>query len=307
MSASPRQQTIDDLSRKLRQWERSTLPVRQPDDVLSTGLAPLDDLLPERGVPPGTLIEWLSTAEGSGAETLAMVVAGHTMGEKGVCIVIDRGGSFYPPAATPWIEDLQRMLVVHPNSDRDALWALEQSLRCSGVAVVVCRVEKLSQEAWRRLQLAGETGGGLGLLLRSAQQRAQPSWAGVRLLVEPLPTEPGGRGSRRAEGRDKETRRQGDKEQDKSAITKFSLSPDSLVPLSEPNSKSAFASCEEFLSVSGVGIKESSPGRRIRIELIHCRGRTQGGSVELEIDDETGDVHLAPSLAPAARRLRASS
>jgi hypothetical protein len=126
------------------------------------------------------------------------------------------------------------------------------------VAVVVCRLEKLSQQAWRRLQLAGETGGGIGLLLRSVEQRSQPSWAGMRLLVEPLPV--GGRGSCRAETRDE-----------------------------------------------GTGIKEWSPGRRMRIELIHCRGRTQEGSVELEIDDETGDVHLAPAVAPAAHRLRASS
>jgi protein ImuA len=207
----------------------------------------------DEGGPPGTIIEFLSTATGSGSETLAMVVAGHVMGAGGVCIVIDRQGSFYPPAATLWIKDLARMLVVRPQSDRDAVWALEQSLRCSGVAVVVCRLEKLSQQAWRRLQLAGETGGGIGLLLRSAQQRGQLSWAGVRLLVEPLP--PGG----------------SDRE------------------------------------VSVVGEQEWSPGRRMRIELIHCRGRTQEESVELEIDDETGDVHLAPAVAPAAHRLRASS
>lgn len=253
MSTPLRQQMIDDLSRKLRRWERFGVKRGRSERIVSTGIPPLDALLPEGGVPPGTIIECLSAATGSGSETLAMIVAGHVMGEQGVCVVIDRSGSFYPPAATLWVQELGRMLVVHPQSDRDAVWALEQSLRCSGVAVVVCRLEKLSQQAWRRLQLAGETGGGIGLVLRSAEQREGPSWAGVRLLVKPLPVG----------GIDRE--------------------------------------------VSVVGEQEWSPGRRMRIELIHCRGRTQEGSVELEIDDETGDVHLAPAVAPAAHRLRALS
>ncbi len=253
MSAPLHQQTIDGLSRKLRQLERSRQKVHSSGGLVSTGISALDAMLPDQGLQSGTLVEWLSAVTGGGAETLAMSIAGHVMGEQGTCIVIDRSGSFYPPAATLWVKDLERMLVVHPQNDRDALWALEQTLRCSGVAVVVCRLEKISQQAWRRLQLASETGGGVGLLLRSTEQRGRPSWAGIRLLVEPLPVITAGKAELSA------------------------------------------------------AVEESFPGRRLRVELIHCRGRTPGGSVELEIDDETGDVHLAPSLASAANLFRATS
>lgn len=40
--------------------------------------------------------------------------------------------------------------------------------------------------------------------------------------------------------------------------------------------------------------------RRLLVELLHCRGRIEGGQVELEINDETGDVRLASRVAPAA-------
>jgi len=52
----------------------------------------------------------------------------------------------------------------------------------------VADVQRLSWLEARRLQLAAEQGGGLGLLIRPEAVRHQPSWADVRLLVEPLPT-----------------------------------------------------------------------------------------------------------------------
>ena len=45
---------------------------------------------------------------------------------------------------------------------------------------------KLDGRTFRRLQLAAEQGGGLGLLIRPATVRGEPSWADVRLLIEPL-------------------------------------------------------------------------------------------------------------------------
>ncbi len=76
--------------------------------------------------------------------------------------------------------------------------ALDQALRCPAVAAVVAWPEsldgKLDGRTFRRLQLAAEQGGGLGLLIRPESVRSQPSWADVRLLVEPLPsTAPYGR------------------------------------------------------------------------------------------------------------------
>ena len=41
----------------------------------------------------------------------------------------------------------------------------------------------------------------------------------------------------------------------------------------------------------------SEPGRRIRVELLTCRGTFAGGSVELEVNDATGDVCLVSALA----------
>ena len=83
--------------------------------------------------------------------------------------------------------DLNKTVFIRPEQPLDALWSLEQALRTRGIGAVVCDVEKLSSQACRRLQLAAETGGGLGILLRPALARRQPSFAEYRFLVQPLP------------------------------------------------------------------------------------------------------------------------
>ena len=191
---------IQQLTRQLRRYERTLQPTADENRVLSTGIAALDALLPDGGISRGTLMEWLSEKAGGGAGTLAFTVAAQLMGTEGACVVIDPAATFYPPAIGRLANDLQRMIVVHPANGSDALWALEQSLRCRGVVAVVCRLghafeRQLHNHAYRRLQLAAETGGAVGLLLRPARYRVHPTWADVRLLVEPLPSENSSTGS----------------------------------------------------------------------------------------------------------------
>ena len=40
-------------------------------------------------------------------------------------------------------------------------------------------------------------------------------------------------------------------------------------------------------------------GRRVRIEVLYCKGGRSEGVVEVDIHEETGDVHLAAPLVPA--------
>jgi len=90
---------------------------------------------------------------------------------------------FYPPGAAALGIDLRRVLVIRTDQQGEQLWVLDQCLRCSAVAAVWAHVERLSQRDFRRLQLASEEGGGLGLLIRPSLVRRQPSWSDVQLLV----------------------------------------------------------------------------------------------------------------------------
>jgi protein ImuA len=178
---------LRELNRQLRRLEQPQ--TADQGEVLSSGIPAVDRLLPDRGLRRGMLLEWLSAESAGGAGTLAWMTAAAVQRQttEGACIAIDPLRTWYPPALVRLGIDLDRLLVVQPARERDTLWALEQSLRCRGVSAVMARLERVRSEEFRRLQLAAETGGAVGFLLRPAGERAQPSWADVRLLVEPLP------------------------------------------------------------------------------------------------------------------------
>lgn len=150
--------------------------------------ADLDGVWPEGGLRQGSLVEWLGETEGCGWGTFAFAAACRATAEGGALAVIDREGTFFPPAAAALGIDLTEIVVVRPASDREALWAFDQALRCPAVSVVWGRVETLPGRSYRRLQLSAEEGGTIGFLLRSTRTLSQPSWCDFAVGVRALPT-----------------------------------------------------------------------------------------------------------------------
>src|SRR5262245_6414981 len=176
---------IDDLRDRIRGIE-AYRPHAGHRDTISTEFPALNRLLPGGGLPRGTLVEWMGDADGSGAITLALAVTGHLLRGEGTLVVIDEGGDFYPVGAAQLAIPLDRTAVVRPDSAKSALWAWEQSLRCPGVAVTFGKIDPRNDRALRRLQMAAETGGGLGFLVPPPGSPGTP-WAATRIKVEPVP------------------------------------------------------------------------------------------------------------------------
>jgi len=229
MNRASRSDTLRELKERLIQMALS----RRKAGIFSTGIAALDWLLPRKGLAGGTLMEWLHEDAGAGAGTLALIVAGQVLQQGGAFVVMDGKREFYPPAAASLGIPLEHTVVIQPENTRDPVWALEQALRSSAVAVALGWFGRLDSCIFRRLQLAAEAGGGLGFLLRPLACQREPSWADARLLVKPLPQSG---------------------------------------PL-------------------------QSFGRRLHVEMLHCRGGFGGEVVELELSDEAGHVRVASQLA----------
>ena len=172
---------VADLRQRLARLERSSRPA--DERPVSTGAPPLDRLLPGGGLHRGSLVEYLSPGAGSGTGTLALAAAREAANDGRALVVVDRSRTFYPPAAAAWGIDLARTLVVQPANDASELWALDQALRCPGIGAVYTTCGALDVRDFRRLQLAAESGGTLGVLVRPACFRGQPSWADVQWQV----------------------------------------------------------------------------------------------------------------------------
>jgi len=173
---------VGQLKDQIEQLHLAGRPAGRPP--ISSGLPALDRLLPGGGFSPSSLVEWIAAAPGSGAGILAMHTARQACKDGRVLVIVDREGSFYPPAAIALGLDPRQLILVRPENESDTHWAIDQALRCCQVAAVWSSIERLSARTFRRWQLAAEAGGGLGLLIRPSRACREPSWADVRLLVQ---------------------------------------------------------------------------------------------------------------------------
>jgi hypothetical protein len=153
----------------------------------STGRSALDARLPGGGWPAASLVEVLLGTTGLGEVQLflpALVQSQHTIdGDVPWLVWIAPPHEPYAPALAQQGVELRRLLVVRPASATEALWAAEQALS-SGVCAAVLLWLQGTDDRWlRRLKLAAEAGGALGVLFRPERHRFEASPASLRLLM----------------------------------------------------------------------------------------------------------------------------
>lgn len=192
-SSSAQQALVAQLAREVQRIEVAGRPSAatvggRASTVFSTGCGIMDGCLPSGGYDSGTVVEYLQTSSASGATSLALTAAREALvATERFCVLVDWRQQFYPPAAAALGVDLRRVIIVRPHTLAERLWAIDQALRSPAVVAVIAEVEHLDDRAARRLQLAAECGGGIGLLVRGEAARQHPSWAEVQWLVRPLP------------------------------------------------------------------------------------------------------------------------
>lgn len=99
-------------------------------------------------------------------------------------------GALYGPGLDQLGLDTQRLLIARVTRPVDALFAMEEALKCRALATVVAEFPDAPDlTATRRLSLAARDGGALGLVLCHKVTEA-PSVARTRWRVAPAPSEP---------------------------------------------------------------------------------------------------------------------
>jgi hypothetical protein len=176
-------ETVRLLADRIRQLESSFRLCKPASIPLGSGLG---DLFPQEGLAAGSLVELLPCVRGAGAWTFALLLASYACGERKTLLIADHEHCFYPPAAQKFgLDVMSRIVVVRPRNTRDALHALGQALRCLAIGAAIGAFERLQDRDVRRLQLAAEYGGGIGVLLRPVSALGTPSFASVRLRMHP--------------------------------------------------------------------------------------------------------------------------
>ena len=185
---------VADLRDRIRQFDGHA---RRERAVLPFGVPEIDERLPGGGLALASLHEICGggndAVEAGAAMLFAAGIAARTKGQVLWCLT--RPDLFAPALAQAGLAP-GRVLYVEAGDEKSLLLCFEEGLRHGGLGAVVAEVARLSMSASRRLQLAAEAGGTLGLALRRFRHRkeadalAQPSAAVTRWRVYMRPSAP---------------------------------------------------------------------------------------------------------------------
>lgn len=202
---------LQQLLKHPRIWKQAALSSASADahagrTILPTGFAILDEWL-GGGWTAGVLTELLLCEEGGGELSLLMpALRQQTLPD----VSIEPDGQIkdsqikdgqikdaawvawiapphipYPPALIQRGLDTSRLLVIHPDETRDALWAMEQTMRSTACGAVLAWLGSADDRSMRRLQLAAEHGRCWAVIFRPAQFAGTASPAPLRIRISP--------------------------------------------------------------------------------------------------------------------------
>ena len=169
----------------------------RPHTVLPFGIKAIDQHLPEGGLALGALHEVAGgrngAIDGAAAALFTAGIAARTLGPVLWCVT--RQDLFAPAIAQAGLSP-ERIIYAETGDETSLLACFEEGLRHAGLGAVVAEVARLSMTASRRLQLAAEGSGAIGIAIRrwrrqtEATDFGQPTAAATRWRVSALPSTP---------------------------------------------------------------------------------------------------------------------
>jgi protein ImuA len=174
----------DELRRTLAKTQ--TAPIRSNN--FCTGLAELDQIAPVGAFQGGAVHELLVPRQAVWPTTIALLLAAAAKKTGGVVAWSDPQRELHLPALSAAGINLRNLILLRSAHRADQLWALAECLRCRGVCATVAFVERLNQIEARRLRLAAERGGGVGIFIRLHTPGVSGCYAAAtRWLIQPAP------------------------------------------------------------------------------------------------------------------------
>jgi protein ImuA len=152
-------------------------------------LGPVAAAFPHGIFPTGAMHELMSDGPEGAAASAAFTATliGRLMAGVGVCIWIGTRRTVFPPGLKAFGVEPDRVVFVDVRKEKEGWWALEEALKCEGLAAVVGEIREVSFLVSRRFQLAVEQSRVTGFLLRDRPKNRQPIASVARWQITPLP------------------------------------------------------------------------------------------------------------------------
>lgn len=180
----------------IAQLQKEILPLqgfRPPSagTAVDMGLGPVEAAFPNGIFPTGAVHEFLAAGAEDAAASgglIAGLLAG-LMRKGGPCVWIGCRRTIFPPALKAFGIEPDRVIFADLRREKDVLWAMEEALKCEGLAGVVGEMSEIDFTASRRLQLAVESSRVTGFILRRDARKTNTVACVARWKVSSLASE----------------------------------------------------------------------------------------------------------------------
>lgn len=158
--------------------------------AVNVGLEPITRSFPHAIFPAGAIHELLTDApEHTAASAGFMTALLATLMERGgACLWISTSRRFFPPALRAFNVEPDRFIFIDLHREKDVLWALEECLKCEGLAAVIADLAEISFTQSLRLQLAVEQSKVTGFILRTNPRKLNQIASVAQWKIRPLPS-----------------------------------------------------------------------------------------------------------------------
>lgn len=159
--------------------------------AVDVGLKPIMNAFPHGIFPTGTIHELLTDAPEHTASSAGFVTAllSTLMRQGGVCLWISTTRRFFAPALRAFQVEPDRFIFIDLHREKDVLWAMEEALKCGGLAAVIADLAEISFTQSRRLQLAVEQSRVTGFILRTDPRKLNQIASVAQWRIRPEPSQ----------------------------------------------------------------------------------------------------------------------
>lgn len=158
-----------------------------------SGLAPFTAAFPGKVFPLGAVHEFISYEASGAAATTGFItaVAGKLAKEGSLCIWVAGGHKIFPAGLKHFGLEPDRIVFISTTRPKEALWIIEEALKCEALTAVIGEVRELSFTDSRRLQLAVENSGVTGFIHRYCPKAENAVACTTRWKITALPSTAG--------------------------------------------------------------------------------------------------------------------
>jgi protein ImuA len=194
MVVATKKELITGLQKQILQWEGYKAPAIGAQSLV--GLGAIEAAFPNGIFPMAAVHELVcgSAEQAAASGGLVTGILSALLQQGGICVWIGRARRLFAPALTVFGVEPHKIIFISLNKDKDALWVMEEALKCAGLTAVVCEVRELDFKGSRRLQLAVEQSRVTGFVLRN-DLNGLPGLGFLRWQVELLKVRNGQPGS----------------------------------------------------------------------------------------------------------------